>query len=302
MDRWLITVAVTALFVGLFFVIRSLPDAECGFLHYEAIVNADGEVEFCATNHAGFLDLSRLEYPVELALELPERIRVGESVPVTLELETKGGMPIAPHQLAVTHTEKMHLMMIDPSFTDYHHIHPQAEGIEGRYRFEFTPQRPGTYQLFTEMVPIRTRRQVVATGTIEVEGPKREASFERRTVTEVGGYRFELLEVPPVLQRNRDYRLELGITDLAGKPAKLESIMGAYGHMVAFDQGGRGFAHMHPESSIVSERLAGFAANPPGGRDLAFRFNVPNPGWYRLFAQVKIEGEVLFAAFDLPVE
>ena len=46
---------ITGIFIILYFVMRFLPDSECGFLHYEEVVNENGEVEFCATNSAGFI-------------------------------------------------------------------------------------------------------------------------------------------------------------------------------------------------------------------------------------------------------
>jgi len=71
--------------------------------------------------------------------------------------------------------------------------------------------------------------------------------------------------------------------------------MGAPGHMVAFDAAGKGFAHMHPIDSVVSARSL-------GSPELAFLFNVPNPGWYRVFAQVQVSGREVFGHFDLEVE
>ena len=88
---------LTLIFVAAYFVLRALPDAQCGFLHYEEVVNADGSVEFCATNHAGFLDLTRLKYPVEMNLALAEEALPRVAQQVTLELLTLGGMSIAPH-------------------------------------------------------------------------------------------------------------------------------------------------------------------------------------------------------------
>jgi hypothetical protein len=81
--------------------------------------------------------------------------------------------------------------------------------------------------------------------------------------------------------------------------------MGANGHMVAFDSVGMGFAHMHPVGSVASVRTAGLSSG--GGfdsadQDLAFMFNVPNPGWYRLFAQIQVKGKAVFGRFDLRVE
>ena len=140
---------LTLVFVAAYFGLRALPDAQCGFLHYEEVVNADGSIEFCATNHAGFLDLTRLKYPVEMNISLDDEAAVGVAQEVTLELLTSGGMSIAPHELALTHTQKMHVMVVDPSLQDYHHVHPQADGLNGQYTFEFTPNRAGTYQVLS---------------------------------------------------------------------------------------------------------------------------------------------------------
>ncbi|NBB80519.1 MAG: hypothetical protein GVY36_13930 [Verrucomicrobia bacterium] len=300
--RWLSIVAISLVFFGAYFVLRALPDAQCGFLHYDEIVNANGEVELCATNHAGFLDLSRLKYPVQATLETAEPLRPGEMADVSLTLKTRGGMTIAPHELAVTHTKKMHVMLIDPSLEDYHHLHPQPDGIDGRYLFDFEPKRPGNYQVFTEIVPARSRRQAIAVSELEVPGEPGELRFDRSVKSVVGGLHFELESIPETLRTGRDYRFELYVNDASGAPAPLEMVMGAKGHMVAFDAARKGFAHMHPIDTIASARTAGLSLGDDRGESLDFMFNVPNPGWYRLFAQIQIDGEAVFGRFDLKVE
>lgn len=284
---------ITVVFVAAYFGLRALPDANCGFLTYEEIVHPDGTIEFCATNHAGFLDLSRLEYPVSMDLEVAEDASAGQAIPVALVLETNKGHTIAPHELAVTHERKMHVMLIDPAMEDYHHVHPEPDGIGGRYTFTFEPEANGPYRIFTEIVPIRTRRQVIATGEIPVGDHSKAPQFARSLESEVDGLRFTLSEVPETLKVKRDYRIELDVSALDGSPADLETIMGAKGHMVAFDAAGLGFAHMHPIDSLQGE---------VGGDDLAFLFNVPNPGWYRLFAQVQVGGRSIYGRFDLLIE
>lgn len=293
---------LTLVFVGAYFVLRALPDAECGFLHYVEIVNENGEIELCATNHAGFIDLSVLTYPINVDLESETTPRVGEKAEVSLSLETSGGMTMAPHELAITHTEKMHLMVIDPSLEDYHHVHPKPQGLDGLYTFEFTPKKGGVYKVFTEVVPVRSRRQALALSELEVAGASELPRFERSTVSVVDGIRFEIKGASEVLSTNRDYRFELSVTDaVSGKPTDLEVVMDAKGHMVAFDRKANGFAHMHPIDSVASIRTAGAGVNT-GGSELAFLFNVPNPGWYRLFAQIQVDGEPVFGRFDLKVE
>lgn len=288
--------ALTLLFGALYFILRALPDAQCGFLHYEEIVNADGSIEFCATNHAGFLDLTRLQYPVEMVISLANESIPGMKQAVTLELFTPGGAPIAPHELAITHTKKMHVMLIDPALQDYHHVHPQADGLNGRYTFEFTPNRAGVYRVLVEIVPLRTRRQVIATGEIAVAGAPSAVLFENQTQCLVDGVCFNLRVSSERLRSGSDYRLDLQVSTVDGMAVELQEIMGAKGHMVAFDGAGKGFAHMHPVDSVLAARSAEIEP------ELAFFFNVPNPGWYRLFAQVQVNGRQLFGHFDLNVE
>ncbi len=288
---------LTILFIGLYFLLRALPDAQCGFLHYEEIVHPDGTVEYCATNHAGFLDLTRLKYPVDLNISLEAESAKNTELEVTLELLTPGGMRIAPHELAVTHTKKMHVMLIDPSLTDYHHVHPQADGIDGKYIFKFVPKEAGTYRLFAEVVPLRTRRQVIATGSIEVSGSNTEVKFGHKTESIVDGIHFILRGVPQSLQTGIDYQFDLDVLSEKEPIAiVLEEIMGAKGHMVAFDAERKGFAHMHPMDSVL------LSQSDSSNSGLSFLFNVPNPGWYRLFAQIQVDGRQVFGSFDLKVE
>ncbi len=121
--------------------------------------------------------------------------------------------------------------------------------------------------------------------------------FERRTESVVDGLRFKLGDVPTKrLRTGVDYRFELDISAVDGSAVMLEDVMGAKGHMVAFDAARKGFAHMHPVDSVVSARSS------ESESELAFLFNVPNPGWYRIFAQVQVDGREVFGHFDLEVK
>ena len=280
--------AITGIFIVLFFVMRFLPDSECGFLHYEEVVNENGEVEYCATNSAGFIDLVQLDYPAELPMKWNSETNEGE-----LSLQLDGGRFLLPHELAFTHTKQMHLLFIDESLEDYHHIHPQSEDMGRVYRFDFSPKNGGKYTAYAEVVPKRTRRQFIATNVLDVDGTVEEKDFYRKTNDIQNSLRFKLEQVPEKLKVNQDYRFKLKVRDVEGNKVPLETIMGAKAHMVAFDAEQRGFAHMHPIEDILVE------ANEVD--DLSFLFNVPRKGWYRLFAQVQKNGESIYARFDLEV-
>lgn len=279
---------ITGLFVLIYFLLRILPDSECGFLHYEEVVNSDGEIEFCATNSAGFIDLTQLNYPVDLLMEWDAQSKEG-----TISLKMDGGHFLLPHELAYTHTQKIHLLLIDESLEDYHHIHPRSEGMDSVFHFEFDPERSGAYQAYAEVVPKRTRRQLIASEQLVIEGVRSEQSFAVKTSDVQSAMQFELLEIPERLKPNQDYRFTLKVRDLEGDRVDLETIMDAKAHMVAFDAERRGFAHMHPIVDPLSE--------PKADEDLSFLFNVPRAGWYRLFAQVQKNGASVYAHFDLKV-
>ena len=279
---------ITGIFVMLYFLMRFLPDSECGFLHYEEVVNENGEVEYCATNSAGFIDLIQLDYPAELPMEWDPETNEG-----LLSLKLDGGRYLLPHELAFTHTKQMHLLFIDESLEDYHHLHPESEDMGRVFRFDFSPKNGGKYTAYAEVVPKRTRRQLIATNVLNVEGTVEKKDFYRKTNDIQQTLRFELEEVPEKLKINQDYRFTLKVRDKTGNKVPLETIMGAKAHMVAFDAEQRGFAHMHPIEDVLIEATE--------MDDLSFLFNVPRKGWYRLFAQVQKNGEPIYARFDLEV-
>ena len=169
---------ITGVFILLYFLMRFLPDSECGFLHYEEVINENGEVEYCATNSAGFIDLIQLDYPVELPMEWNSETKEG-----SLSIKLDGGRFLLPHELAFTHTKQLHLLFIDESLEDYHHLHPVSEDMGKVYRFNFSPKHGGKYTAYAEVVPKRTKRQLIATNVLEsMVVLRRKISFVRQVI------------------------------------------------------------------------------------------------------------------------
>jgi hypothetical protein len=77
---------------------------------------------------------------VKLSLEPVTPLQAGKTSQVVVKLNTVAyGKPISFDGLKEAHTKKLHLLVVDPSLTDYHHIHPVAGKNAGEFVFNFTP-------------------------------------------------------------------------------------------------------------------------------------------------------------------
>lgn len=287
----LISGAAIAAFIGL----RNLPDTECAFLHYDPpVVSADG-IQYCGEDETPtFIDLSRLTFPIEMEMKTAGDAVIGEPVDVTLSFTSTSGSDILPHELAITHTEKLHLLLIDPSLTDYHHIHPVADNASGTWSFSFTPEKPGTYKFFAEFVLTRTQQQVVGVGEILVDSRDRPTvRFADASGVMESGYTFALEKTPRQLKVGSESQFRLRVSREDGQPVELQPVMGAYAHLVAFDEDRDGYAHLHPKFTGKEKDAV---------PELAFTMLTDKPGKYRLWAQVKLEDEERFWPFDLVIQ
>lgn len=223
-------------------------------------------------------------------------LKVGEPVTFTLSLVAKDGKPATLADLSVAHTEKVHLLIVDPSLSDYHHEHPKPGPTPGTYTFALTPNKAGEYQVFADLLPVATNRQEYAATRFTVAGTSAPVEKVTNRKTTVAGYTFELkfAEEPPVA--GHPHKARLTVTGPDGKPfAQLEPVMGAFAHLVGFSEDRTEIAHIHPlgqEPGTATER---------GGPTLEFQTDFPTGGYQKLFAQVQIGGKSVFAPFGIDV-
>lgn len=223
-------------------------------------------------------------------------LAVGKTAKMVLSLKTKDGKPVPVGDLEVVHTEPVHLLIVDPSLGDYHHIHPKP-AEPGNYEFNFTPKKPGEYKVYCDLHPKSTGIQEYSVTEIKVPGGKGEPVVKNsdRKVT-VDGYTFELSFEDPKLVQGKATGATVKVTGPEGKPFdKLEPVMGAFAHMVGFSEDRRNVAHIHPlgkEPEKAEER---------GGPELQFHVGLPHPGYHVLYSQVQINGKDVFAPFGVQV-
>jgi len=222
----------------------------------------------------------------------------GKQSTAIVRLTGPDGKPLTLDQLQMAHTQKLHLLVVDETLTDYHHEHPVTGDKPGEYRFEFSPRVGGTYHIWADVLPIATGQQEYAKAQVQVEGAKAIKNKALSTTTEADGYRFSLTtENSEPLQAGKATMIMIKVTTLDGKDfSGLEPVMGAFAHMVAFPEDLGSVTHIHPmgqEPKGTTER---------GGPELGFHVEPEKPGFQKFFLQTEIGARQVYAAFALEVQ
>jgi hypothetical protein len=137
----------------------------------------------------------------------------------------------------------------------------------------------------------------------------------------------------PPLRAQQDAALQFQVRDQAGHPVRLEPYMGMMSHAAVLRSDGRVFAHLHPSGNYSMAAQMLFegkmaketgAATSGGGVDhsvmdqskvdewcgpgaggaassISLPYEFPTPGDYRVWVQIKTDGQVKTAIFDTTV-
>lgn len=278
--------------VAVFVVFRLLPTGT-NLTHADFQVAGGNSIEFCDPANPQFLPVVAVRSPVSLTVSVEGKPVAREEVRATLTLKTAEGKLIEPVDLLVAHTHKLHLMIVDPTLTDYQHVHPEPGPGKGEWSFRFTPQHAGLYRMFADFTPAATSRGLYASTDLSVGGTAPAAAPPPPGLWEaqVEGYTFRLTpaEKPIVARRVAD--LKLTITRDDGGEVNLQPVMDAFAHLVAFNDSRTGFAHLHPKETDL--------AQPPDAHrpTLTFRVSIPDAGRYVIWAQINAGGRERFAPF-----
>ncbi len=295
-SQWIQMAAITAVSVGLYVGFRLLPIGT-NLNHMDFRVAEGNAIEFCDPANPQFIPVIAVRSPVSMTLTSDAPARAGQPVRVTVRLATSTGKPLAPADLRVEHTRRLHLLLVDPSLDDYQHLHPEPGARPGDWVFEFTPRFGGDYRVFADFVPIATSRGLYAGTDFRVEGPLHPAEFNRPTqeTVEQSGVRFHLRVAEGAVRAGVTADLIFSVERVDGADVALQPVMDAYAHLVAFDSARGGFAHLHPMD-------AGLAQAPDRRQPtLRFKVTIPEPGPYVVWAQVGLEGRDVFVPFWLNV-
>jgi hypothetical protein len=169
-----------------------------------------------------------------------------------------------------------------------------------------------------------------------VGGAAAQDKNEAVAVSSPKGYMLTWLQEKP-LAAHVPADLKFAVRSMDGTPVKLEPYMGMLGHAAIRRDDGSVFAHIHPGGSIsmasqqlfelrdagklpiqidqkaedpicqlpsVEESQAVWLKQGASAREnvVSFPYEFPQPGRYRIWVQVKVNGRVLTGAFDLDVK
>lgn len=304
LDRraWRQIAIITVVALALFAVFRWLPTGtNLSHMDFRA-ADAKNSIEFCDPLNPQFIPVVEVQSPVAMALTPSGAVVPGQEARFTLTLKTATGKPIAPEDLVVTHTRLLHLLIIDPWLNDYQHVHPEPGARPGEWTFAFTPKREGKYRVFADFTPVVTGRGLYASTDVQVGSsglPKlltMVLHHDPSWVMERDGYRFALVPGVQPVRAKQPVDLKLVITRADGQPVPMQPVMGAFAHLVAFDEARSGFAHLHPNE--VNPLTPPDAVKPV----LNFKITIPAAGNYVIWAQLNLGGRETFVPFWFDVE
>lgn len=221
----------------------------------------------------------------------PNEVKANTTETLHLRL-LKDSKSLTLNNLKTVHTKKIHLMVIDPTLTDYHHIHPVADSKNKDFVFKFIPKMNGMYQIWVDITPFATDKQVFLKTEIGHSSQKPFINKKVNLNAHVGPYQFDL-KLDSDVQVGKPSMATIQVTKDGKSFNELEPVMGAFAHVVGFNADYTSIMHIHPmgkEPKDDSER---------GGSQLMFHLEPQKAGFVKLFAQFRINGKDIYAPFGI---
>jgi hypothetical protein len=224
------------------------------------------------------------------------------------------------------HGKLMHMFLIrEPGLDAFAHVHPVARPSATAFDVELPSLPAGRYRVYGDIVHESGYTQtLIATAALgdppAAPGPSTAdsddswfagavvAESETATIKAADGTTIVWQRGEPMVA-GQERLLTFTARDPGGAPAALTPYMGMLGHVAIARSEGDVFAHLHPFGSVSMAALQKFTeADRPhahqagaSGDGIAVPYAFPKAGRYRMWVQMKRDGQILTGAFDVNV-
>lgn len=183
-------------------------------------------------------------------------------------------------------TKELHLYVVNDELTVFRHLHP-TRAEDGTWTAPFDVPDAGGYRVVTEFIAVdeggNGDHVVLGRPLALPPGDPGDTLAEDPVVT-------ASVSETPTTGPNGEMRLV--VRDADRRPVELGTYLGTYAHVTGFHRETGAMVHLHPLAAPeVTE----------AGSELTFHTEITDPGDYRLFAQVRVDGFLHTVPVDLTV-
>ena len=196
----------------------------------------------------------------------------GHTGEVRFRIDGPGSQPITDY--VKKQTKDLHLYVVRDDLRVFRHLHPTMAD-DNTWSAPVSLPASGDYRVITEFVARDdggNGDHVILGETVPVEGGVDDApAVDPMLQVDVTG--------APTTGSNG--RLLLRVRDDQGRPVRVDTYLGTYGHVTGFQRDTGAMIHLHP---------LGAPETTDDGSELSFHTEIEQPGDYLLFVQVRVDG------------
>jgi hypothetical protein len=236
-------------------------------------------------------------------------ITAGRPITVSFTVQQPSGKPLTRYRTGPGPHTGVHLIIVRDDLAYIIHDHPPV-GRGGLLRQTVTFPASGPYRVLVDVYPNVPGGlpNFQLTRSVDVKGayhPKPLPRFAPDLV--VDGYHVDM-QAHHALHAIQAQFVQVVVTDTHGRPVTFTPWFGALAHAIFFRSGSLDYFHSHicaPDApncgslpGVGATRLTG---NSPAPGKLTIGVLLPEPGTWRLFLQMKLDGRIVTAPYTLAV-
>jgi hypothetical protein len=201
----------------------------------------------------------------------------GQPGDLSFRILDRSGRPVRDY--VEEQTKPLHMYVVRNDLQDFRHLHPVL-GKDGTWTARAALAGPGSYRVLAEFTPgtdpeashVVLGRNEIVPGSWEAVEPAAEPVADDGVVR---------VAVDDPLETGTDGRMRITIDNGEGDEVTLGSFLGSYAHVTGFELESGSFVHVHPQGEPEAT---------DAGTELTFHTEFQEPGSYRFFVQVRVDG------------